>query len=151
MAKDPMFQRLCSTSTWKASRIMPNSSNSYLFMFLRASCSTQRFHNSCAPKPLAQQKNQILMCSRASRSTQTSNTHVLQSFSLNTNIKYPCAPDLLAQHKTSHQLCDLGSTPNTWNHIYITFAIGLRPIYQTNHHVHVQWGIRPNIPNKTSK
>ena len=48
------------------------------------------------------------------------NTHVLQSFSLNTkHLKYSCAPELLTQHKTSHQSCALGSTPNTNKHIYI--------------------------------
>ena len=94
MAKDPMFQSLCSTSTWNARGIMPNTSNSYLFMCSNASCSTQRFHNSCAPKLLSQHKHQILMCSKASRSTQTSNTHVLHRFSLNTKFKYSCASEL---------------------------------------------------------
>ena len=42
------------------------------------------------------------MCSRASLSTQTLNTHVLQSLLVNTNIKYSCVPELLAQHKTSN-------------------------------------------------
>ena len=79
------------------------------------------------------------------------NTHVLHIFSLNTNIKYSCAPELLAQHKTSHQLCASGSMPNTWNHVHKTYAFGLRPIYKKNHHVHMQWGLRYNIPIKTSK
>ena len=69
MAKDPMFQSLCSTSTWNAPGLMPNTSNSYLFMCFRASFSTQMFHNSCSPELLAQHKHQILMCSRAPRST----------------------------------------------------------------------------------
>ena len=63
---------------------MPNTSNCYIFMCSRASCSTQMFHNSCvpdilaqhkykyscAPKLLTQYKHQIPMCSRAPRSTQ---------------------------------------------------------------------------------
>ena len=69
MAKDLMFQKLCSTSTWNSRGLMPNTSNSYIFMCFRASCSTQMFHNSCAPQLLAQHKHQILMCSRAPRST----------------------------------------------------------------------------------
>ena len=58
---------------------MSNTSNSYIFMCFRAACSTQRLHNSCALELLAQQKYQILMRSRASCSTQKSNTHVPQS------------------------------------------------------------------------
>ena len=72
MAKDPMFQRLCSTSTWKAPRLMPNTSN-YLFMCSRDSLSTQMSQNSCSPELLAEQKKSI----------------------------YPCAPELLTQHKLS--------------------------------------------------
>ena len=41
MDKDLMFQVLCSTSTWKAPSLMPNTSN-YLFMCAKASFSTQR-------------------------------------------------------------------------------------------------------------
>ena len=157
-----MFQRLCSTSTLEGSRAYAQHFQFYLFMCFRVSCTTQMFHNSCVPELLAQQKykyscareilsqqkHQILMCSRAPRSTQNIssimcfraysqhfqfifscvlelhaqhkyNSHVLQSFSLNTNINYSCVLELLAQHKTSHQLCALGSMPNTWNHIYI--------------------------------
>ena len=40
MAKDPMLQSLCSTPTWKAPRLILNTSN-YLFMCSRASPSTQ--------------------------------------------------------------------------------------------------------------
>ena len=40
MAKDPMLQSLCSTSTWKAPGLIPNTSN-YLLMCSRASRSTQ--------------------------------------------------------------------------------------------------------------
>ena len=76
MAKDLMFQSLCSTSTWNTLGLMPNTSNSYLFMCFRASCSTQAL-----------------------------NTHVLESFLLNTNIKYSCAPQLLAQHKHQILMC----------------------------------------------
>src|SRR5882757_4957316 len=41
MAKDPMLQCLCSTSTYKALGLTPNTSKYYLFMCLRASHSTQ--------------------------------------------------------------------------------------------------------------
>ena len=70
MAKDPMLQRLCSTSTWKAPRIMPNTSN-YLFMCSRASRSTQIINHSISLELLAQHKSSI--------------TQVVQSFPLNTN------------------------------------------------------------------
>ena len=103
------------------------------------------------PNPLTQHKLKI--------------THVLQSLSLNKNIEYSCVLELLIQQKTSntnvpqilrstqtsHQLCASGSMPITWNHIHKTYAIRLRPIYQTNHHSYVQWGLMPNIQNKTSK
>ena len=68
MTKDPMFQSLWSTSTWKASRLMPNTSN---FIFSSASelnAQHKGFHNSCDLELLAQYKHQILMCSKASRS-----------------------------------------------------------------------------------
>ena len=45
-------------------------------------------------------------------------THVFQSFSVNTNINHSCAPELLTQHKTSHQSCALGSMPNKNKHTY---------------------------------
>ena len=88
------------------------------------------FHNSCVPEILAQ-------CNL--------NTYVLQSLSLNTYIqilmcsRYPCSTQNIssimcfrvhAQHKQA---------------LYISSIIGLRPIYKTNHQVHMQWGIRPNI------
>ena len=91
---------------------------------------SHKYKYSCAPELLAQHKQQILMCSRASCSTQTSNTHVPQSS---------------RSTKISHQLCASKSTPITWNHIHKTYGIGLRPIYKKNHHVHMQWGLRPNI------
>ena len=137
MAKDSMFQILCSTSTWKDPGLMPNASK---FIF---SCSSELhdqnkcFHNSCFPELLAQHK-----------------------------YKHSCAPELLAQHKHQILMCSRSplSTQNISSivcfrvhaqhmksYIYITYANGLCPIYQTNHYVHMQWGIRPNIPNKTSK
>ena len=84
----------------------------YVFMRSIASCSTKISQNSCAPELLAQHKTSI----------------------------YPCAPEILAQHKTSHQACALGSIP-TQADIYISYAIGLCPVYQTIHHVHMQCGI----------
>ena len=115
-------------------------------MCSRASCSLQIIDHSCAPEFLAQHKSSI--------------THVLQSSSLNTNhqslmcyrapcstqiINHSCARELLAQHKTCHQSCASWSTPNTNNHIHTSSIIGLCPIYKTNHHVHMQWVLQPNI------
>ena len=128
MAKDTMFHSLFSTPTWNALGLMPNTSNFYIFMWSKVSCSTQRFHNSCALEPLTQHNIKILMCCRASLSTQTLNM-------------YSCAPEPLAKHKhqilivsidflstqisnthvplrsrstqISHQLCASGSMPNT--------------------------------------
>ena len=72
--------------------------------------------------------------------------HVFQSFMLKTKCKYSCSLEPLAQHKKAHQSCHSGSMPNT-KHIYtyISSTIGLCPIYKTNHHVHMQWGLWPNI------
>ena len=67
MAKDLMLQSLCSTSTWKALGIMPNTSN-YLFMCSRASRSTQV--STHVFQSSSQHKSSI--------------TQVLQSFPLNT-------------------------------------------------------------------
>ena len=102
MVKDTMFQRLCSTSTWKALGFMHNTSN-YHFMCFRASFSTQRFS--------------YLICFRAYHSTQHKhscaleilaqhniNTHVLQSFSPYTTFKYSCVIETLAQHSMSVRL-----------------------------------------------
>ena len=76
-------------------------------------------------------------------------TQVLQCSPLNTNHQsLSSAPKLPAQHKTSRQSCASGSTPNTNKHIYISTIIDLRPIYKTNHHVHMHWGLRPNIKRK---
>ena len=62
----------------------------------------------------------LFMCSRASCSTQMSqNSCAPELLAQHKTSIYPCAPEILAQHKTSHQLCALGSTPNTWKHIYI--------------------------------
>ena len=68
MAKDLMLQSLCSTSTWKDSGLMPNTSKLSFHVFQSFMLNT----------------NIILMCYRDSRSTETSITHVLQSPSLNT-------------------------------------------------------------------
>ena len=135
MANDLVFQILCSTSTWKAPGIIPNTFNLYFNVFQSFTLNTNI-------------NTHVLQSFLLNTNI---NTHVLQTFSLNTNIKYSCAPDLLTQRKTSHQLCASVAIPNTWNHIFITYVIGLCSIYQTNHHVHVQWGLMPNIENKTSK
>ena len=81
-----------------------------------------KYKHSCAPKLLTQQKHQIPICSRSPRSTQNISS---------------------IMHFRAH-------AQNTKSYIkHIPFF--LRPIYQTNHHVHVQWGLRPNIQIKTSK
>ena len=126
MTKDPMFQSLCSTSTWKAPGLMPNTSNLYFHVL-------QSF--------ILNTNVSKIMCSRASRSTQ--------------NINYPCAPDLLTQHKTFHQSCASRSMTNTTSiyiyHQQLAYALYIKqfimficsgvfdPIYikvrhQDNHH-----------------
>ena len=122
MAKDLMLQSLCSTSTWKALGIMPNTSN-YLFMCSRASRSTQSVITHVLQSSLLNTNHQSLKCSRASHSTQI--------------INHSSAPELPAQHKTSHQSYASGSTPNTNKHIHIPSIIGLHTIYKRNHHVHM--------------
>ena len=83
VAKDLMFQNLCLTSTWKSPGLIPNTSN---FIY---SCASERhaqqkgFHNSCLPELQDQQKHKH-SCALI--------------FSLNTNINYPCAPELFVQH-----------------------------------------------------
>ena len=62
MAKDPMFQNLCSTSIWNALGLIPNTSNSY---------------NSCVPE-LMLKKNLITHVLQSLCSTQNLITHVLQ-------------------------------------------------------------------------
>ena len=89
MANDLMFQRLFSTSTWKALGIMPNTSKLSFHVF-------QSFMlNTNVSK---------LMCSRASRSIK--------------NLNYRCDLELLIQQKTSHQSCDLGSMLDTRKHTH---------------------------------
>ena len=144
MAKYLMLQSLCSTPTWKALGIMPNTSNN-IFMCSRASLSTQIIDHSCAPEFLTQQNSSItnvlqcsllnthhqsLMCSKAPCSTQIINhscalqllsqhkssiTRVLQSFPLNT------------KHLINHVL--QGPRP-TQTSIQISSIIGSRPIYK---------------------
>ena len=88
---------------------------SIIFSCVSEILSQHKFKYSCAPEILSQHKTLI--------------THVLQSYLLNT------------KHRINHVL--QGPRP-TKTSIYI-YIIGLRPIYKTNHHVHMQWGLRPNI------
>ena len=62
------------------------------------------------------------------------NTHVLQSFLLNTKINHSRAPDLLSQHKTSHQSCASGSTPNTKHFISHVLQV---PCPTQNIYIHI--------------
>ena len=87
MAKDPMLQSLCSTSTWNAQELMPYISN------------------------------YIVMCSRALCSTQNLSTHVLQNFSLNTNISSIMCFTVHAQHK--HFINHVLQGPHPTQNIYI--------------------------------
>ena len=120
-------------------------------MCFKDSCSTQRFHNSCAPELVTQHKHQICMCSRASRSTQTFkilmhsrasrstqtlNTHVLQIFSLNTNIKYSCAPEVLTQHK--HQILMCFRAHAQQKHLINYVLQGPRPTHEIIYIKHMQ-------------
>ena len=61
------------------------------------------------------------------------NTHVLQSFSLNTKHQLLIFSRAPYSTQTSHQSCASGSTPNTRKHIYII----------------CNW-LTPNITNKSS-
>ena len=169
MDKDSMFHRLCLTSTWKAPGLMPNTSNylfmcsrdshsiqRYVLMCFRFSLSTQIMNHSSALELLAQHNHQSLKCSRASRLTQI--------------INHSSAPELPTQHKSSITQVLESSSLNT-NHQSLNFSrasrstqnissimcfriqaqhkqayisssiIGLRTIYKTNHHVHMQWSL----------
>ena len=85
----------------------------------------------------------------------------IPELSLNTNVSTHVFQSLSLNHKTSHQSCDSGSMPNTkhfMNHVlqgpcptqptYIYIYIinnWLTPNIQVNHHVHMQWVLRPSI------
>ena len=101
MSKDSMLQMLCSTSTWKAPGLMPNTSN-YLFMCSKYSHSIQMINHSSPPKLLTQHKSSI--------------TQVLQSFPLNT------------KHLINHVLQGPHPThANMYIHIYIYICNWLMP------------------------
>ena len=124
MAKDPRFESLCSTSTWNDPGLMPNTSNSYIFMCFRASFSTKTFKYSFSIELL-----------------------------LNTIIKTPMCFRARAQDKHLINYVFQGPHP-THEIIYMlnkTYAFGLRQIYQKNHHSHVKCGLMPNLQNITSK
>ena len=110
---------------------------------------------SCVPELIAQHKSRCSCALELLDQYKSSITQVIQSFPLNTNhrplkcsrasrstqiINHSSAPELPAQHKTSHQSCASRSTSNTKKNIYISTIIGLRLIYKTNHHVHVYLG-----------
>ena len=118
---------------------------------------------SCASELHAQQKPIITHVLQSSHSTQTSNTHVLQmscsthscasELALNINIKSLMCFSAHAQHKHLINYVLQGPHP-THEIIYMLnkkYAFVLHPIYQTNHHPHVQLSLMPNIQNKTSK
>ena len=100
---------------------------------LQGLCPTHPIIFSCVLELLAQHKG-MYSRSRASRSTQI--------------INHSSDPKLLSQDKTSRQSFSSRSTPNTNKHIDISSIIGLCPICKTNHHVHMQWGLQPNIKIK---
>ena len=134
-------------------------------MLSRASCSTQTLKYSCSSDPIAQHEHQIL---------------VLQSFFLNTNFKYSYAPELPTRHKNqiliffracaqhkhlinyvlqgprpTHEIIYIKHMQLAYSQyikqIIILMCSGiLCPIYKTKHYCHVQWGMMPNIQNKTS-
>ena len=114
VAKDLMFQILCSTSTWKAQGVIPNTSNLSFHVFYSFTLNTNI------------------------------NTHVLQSFSLKTtSITHVLQSSSLNTKNLINHLLQ-GPCPIE-TRIYISSTISLLPIYTTNHHVHVQWGLRRNI------
>ena len=73
IAKDPMLQSLCSTSTWKDLGIMCNMSN-YLLMCYNASRSTLFINQSRVLELLTQHKTSCQSCT--SRSTPITNKHI---------------------------------------------------------------------------
>ena len=106
----------------------------YVFMCLRDSCSTKMSQNSCSPELLAQHKYKYSCAPDLLSQHKSSVTHVPQRSFLNTNhqsLMYSRAPcstqinnhsfalELPTHHKTSHQSCSSGSTPNTNKNIYI--------------------------------
>ena len=118
---------------------------------------------SCVLELFTQHKGKYSYAPNILTQHKSSITQVLQSSSLNTNhqslkcsrashstqiINHSSVPKISTQHKTYHQSCASGSTPNTNKNIHISSIIGLCPIYKTNHHVHMQWGLRLNIKIK---
>ena len=92
---------------------------------------------SCAQEFLAQQKSSI--------------THVLQSSSLNTNHKsLVCSKASSSTQNISSVMCFRvhAQHKQAYIYIYISSIIGLRPIYKTNHHVHMKWHLWTNIKIK---
>ena len=77
MAKDLMFQCLCSTSIWNAPGFMPNTSNSYILCALELMLNTNISKLMCS-RSGAQHKNQITHVLQSLRSTQNLIIHVLQ-------------------------------------------------------------------------
>ena len=114
MSKDSMLQSLCSKSTWKAPRLIPNTSNLSFHVFQSFTLNTNI------------------------------NTHVFQSFSLNTtsNTHVLESSSLNTKHLINYVL--QGPCP-THEILHKTYVIELRPIYQTNHHFHMQRGLRTSI------
>ena len=120
MAKDPMFQSLCSTSTWNVPRIMPNTSNSYF---------------PCALELMLNTNIKKIMCSRACAQHIYQMTHVLQSSCSTQTSNHSSSPELTLNTK-SHQSCASGSMPNTYNRIHAKIK-------------HMHW-LTPNICKKSS-
>ena len=122
MAKDPMFQSLCSTSTWKAPRLMPNTSN---FIFSCASelhAQHEGFHNSCGPKLVAQHKGFHNSC-------------VSELFTQH-KYKHSCVPELPTQHK--HQILMFSIAPCSTQTISLTMCFRVHPEHMKSYIKHMQ-------------
>ena len=105
---------------------------------------------SCVPELLAQHKGKYSCALELLTQHKSLITQVLQSSSFNTkhqSLKFSRAPR--STQNISSIMCFRVHTQH--KQAYISSIIGLRPIYKTNHHVHMQWGLRPNIKNKTSR
>ena len=97
--------------------------------------------------------HQSLKCSRASRSTQIINSSSAPELPTHTNHQsLKCSRDSRSTQNISSMMCFRFDAQHKQGYIYISTIIGLRPIYKTNHHAHMQWGFRPDIyKNKISR
>ena len=122
MAKDPMFQILCLTSTWKAPGLMPNTYNLYFHVLQSFLLNTKVFIS-----------------------------HVFQSFSLNTTKKLMCSRASHSTQNISSIMCFRFHNQHKQTHTHISYAIGLCPVYQQINMFICSVVFDPIYQNKTSR